>query len=76
MNHLVITFLASFLIWFMFAGLFILWMFRGDIKSEHVLHALIASFIEYRTIPFVRFEVPLEQGTYQMGCLFGKANDY
>ncbi len=42
MNNLIIEFLASFLIWFMFAGLFVLWVIDGKIKKEQVLHALIA----------------------------------
>lgn len=43
MNFLV-TFLASFLIWFMFFGLLVLWVIDGKIKREQVLHALISSF--------------------------------
>lgn len=42
MINLVITFLASFLIWFMFAGLLVLWLIDGKIKREQVLHAILA----------------------------------
>ncbi|MBI4153640.1 phosphatase PAP2 family protein [Candidatus Woesebacteria bacterium] len=42
MTNLLITFLASFLIWFMFAGLLILWLIDGKIKREQVLHAVLA----------------------------------
>ena len=42
MTNLIIEFLASFLIWFMFTGLFVLWIIDGKIKKEQVLHALIA----------------------------------
>lgn len=42
-----ITFLASFLIWLMFAGLIILWFVDGKIKKEQVMHALLASFIAF-----------------------------
>ncbi len=42
MQDLIITFLASILIWFMFLGLFILWVIDGKIKKEQVLHALFA----------------------------------
>lgn len=42
MTNILITFLASFLIWFMFAGLLILWVIDGRIKREQVLHALLA----------------------------------
>jgi len=44
MNEVLITFLASFLIWFMFAGLLVLWLLDGRIKKEQVVHALLASF--------------------------------
>ena len=42
MTDLLITFLASFLIWLMFLGLLILWVIDGKIKKEQVLHALLA----------------------------------
>jgi undecaprenyl-diphosphatase len=47
MNNLIIEFLASFLIWFMFAGLLLLWFIDGRITKEQVLHALIAAFIAW-----------------------------
>ncbi len=43
----IILFLASFLIWLMFAGLVILWFIDGKIKKEQVIHALLASFIAW-----------------------------
>ena len=43
----IILFLASFLIWLMFAGLIILWFIDGKIKKEQVVHALLASFIAW-----------------------------
>ena len=42
-----VVFLASFLIWLMFAGLVILWFVDGKIKKEQVIHALLASFIAW-----------------------------
>ncbi|OGM05780.1 hypothetical protein A2125_01200 [Candidatus Woesebacteria bacterium GWB1_43_5] len=42
MFTLLITFLASVLIWFLFLGLLILWVIDGKIKREAVLHALFA----------------------------------
>ncbi|KKQ37016.1 MAG: bacitracin transport permease BCRC [Candidatus Woesebacteria bacterium GW2011_GWA1_37_7] len=45
-NYLV-TFLASFLIWFLFLGLFILWLVDGKIKKEVVLHAVLASMVSW-----------------------------
>lgn len=42
MEDLIITFLASFLIYFLFAGLAILWFIDGRIKREQVVHTLFA----------------------------------
>lgn len=42
MSSILITFFASFLIWFMFGGLFVLWTVDGKIKKEQVIHALIS----------------------------------
>src|SRR5260221_8607661 len=47
MTNQLIIFLASFLIWVMFAGLVILWFIDGKIKKEQVMHALLASFIAW-----------------------------
>ncbi len=47
MNSLVITFLASFLIWFLFLGLGILWVIDGKIKKEQVIHAVFACFVSW-----------------------------
>lgn len=43
MADLFITFIVSFLIWIMFAGLFVLWVIDGGVKKEQVLHALLAT---------------------------------
>ena len=42
-----ITFFASYLIWIMLGGLFVLWFIDGKIKKEQALHALIAFFIVF-----------------------------
>jgi len=47
MNSLLVTqtlttFVASFLIWAMFVGLFVLWVIDGKIKKEQVVHAIFA----------------------------------
>lgn len=47
MHNVLIVFLASFLIWIMFAGLIVLWFIDGKIKKEQVIHALLASFIAW-----------------------------
>lgn len=39
------TFVASFLIWLMFAGILVLWLIDGRIKKEVALHSLLASIL-------------------------------
>jgi undecaprenyl-diphosphatase len=43
MSDFIVVFFASFLIWFLFFGLFYLWIIDGRIKKEQVLHALMAA---------------------------------
>lgn len=38
-----ITFLASFLIWFIFLAILVIWLFDGRIRKEQVLHAVFAA---------------------------------
>lgn len=40
-----ITFLASFLVWFMFLGLIILWVIDGRFKKEQALHGFVSSLV-------------------------------
>ncbi len=47
MPNIFITFLASFLIFVLFGGLFILWFIDGKIKKEQVIHAILAIFITW-----------------------------
>ena len=47
MDDIVIEFFATFLIWFLFAGLIILWFIDGKIKKEQVVHALVACLIAW-----------------------------
>lgn len=54
MNDLLITFLASFLIWFMFGGLFVLWMVDGKIKREQVIHAVIAFILAWVVVDIIK----------------------
>ena len=58
MNEVLITFLASFLIWFMFAGLLVLWLIDGRIKKEQVLHALVASILAWVIAQVIKSLVP------------------
>ncbi|MFH1864034.1 MAG: phosphatase PAP2 family protein [bacterium] len=41
--NIFITFAASFLLWFMYAGVIVLWLVDGKIKKEQAVHALFAA---------------------------------
>lgn len=43
----IITFLASFLIWFMLVGLIILWFVDGGVKKEQVFRAFAAALLAW-----------------------------
>ena len=42
MDDIIIEFFATFFIYFLFAGLIVLWFIDGKIKKEQVFHALLA----------------------------------
>jgi undecaprenyl-diphosphatase len=42
MTDLIVLFLATFFLWFLFLGLGVLWVIDGRIKKEQVIHALFA----------------------------------
>jgi undecaprenyl-diphosphatase len=54
----VVTFVASFLIWLMFFGLFFLWLKKGRINKELVLHALFACLIAWGFSEMVKALIP------------------
>ncbi len=54
MSHWLITFLASFLVWFMIASLFFLGYRDGKLKRELALHALLAGFIAWSTAQLIK----------------------
>ena len=58
MNDLIVEFLASFLIYLMFAGLIVLWFIDGKIKKEQVLHALFAAFTAYLITAIIKLVFP------------------
>jgi undecaprenyl-diphosphatase len=55
---LLITFLASFLIWFMFFGLLILWVSDGKIRKKQVIHALLASLLAWMVAEAIKYCFP------------------
>ncbi|MCH7640792.1 phosphatase PAP2 family protein [Patescibacteria group bacterium] len=46
-SNMLVTFLASFLIWIMFFGLWIVWVADGKFRREQVLHALMATVLAW-----------------------------
>ncbi len=55
---MVVTFLASILIWLMFFGLIVLWVIDGKIKKETVLHAIFSCILAYATTEFIKSVFP------------------
>ncbi|HET7098676.1 MAG TPA: phosphatase PAP2 family protein [Patescibacteria group bacterium] len=58
MNNIIVEFLASFFIYFLFFGLTILWVVDGKIKKEQVLHALFAAFIAWLITAIIKIIFP------------------
>ena len=58
MNEAVVTFLASFAIWILFAGLFILWLIDGRIKKEVALHALASAAFAWVVSEMIKSLIP------------------
>ena len=58
---MIVTFLASFLIWFLFFGLFILWIIDGRFRQEAVLHALLAMLIVWFATSIIKDLYPIQR---------------
>lgn len=57
-TSLTVTFLASFLIWLMFAGLIFLWFVDGRFKKEQALHAIFAVLIAWLSTQMIKGLIP------------------
>lgn len=55
MEDLIVMFCATFLIWFLFVGLGILWVVDGKIKKEQVFHALLATFLAFLVSQILKY---------------------
>ncbi|MGD0523462.1 MAG: phosphatase PAP2 family protein [Candidatus Microgenomates bacterium] len=55
---LLITFLASILIWCLYLALLILWALKFKIKKEVVLHAILASFVAWGISEMIKNLLP------------------
>jgi undecaprenyl-diphosphatase len=58
MQDLIVMFLASFLIYFLFAGLVVLWFIDGKIKKEQVIHALAACLFAWTIAALIKHFFP------------------
>lgn len=59
MDTTIIRFLASFLIWIMFLGLFVLWIVDGKIKKEQVIHGLVAASLAWIIAQVIKATFPV-----------------
>ncbi len=55
---IIIEFAASFLIYFLFIGLIVLWIIDGKIKKEQVIHAAFASFVAFLIAAVIKHFFP------------------
>lgn len=69
MTNTFITFLASFLIWYMFAGLIFLWFVDGKIKKEQAFHALISTLIAWGISNMIKNLFPTVRPFETMGLI-------
>ena len=53
-----VTFLASILIWLMFAGLLVLWIIDGRIKKEQALHAFFSAILAWTVANMIKSLFP------------------
>lgn len=54
----IITFLASFLIWFMFFGLIVLWFVDGRVKKEQAFRAFAAALLAWAIAQMLKSLLP------------------
>jgi len=58
MNEAAVSFLASFAIWLLFAGLILLWVIDGRIKKEVALHALASAAASWVLAEMIKSLIP------------------
>ncbi len=66
---MVITFLASVLIWLMFFGLVVLWVIDGKIKKETVVHSIFACLVAYSITELIKTFIPMARPFQESGIL-------
>ncbi len=60
-NSILITFLSSFLIWFMVGGLVILWVIDGKVKREQAMHAFLSAVFAWAVSMMIKSIFPSER---------------
>ncbi len=58
LEDILIEFAASFLIYFLFAGVIVLWFVDGKIKKEQVIHAIFAYFVAWLITALIKYLFP------------------
>lgn len=61
LGDLVVLIFASFWIWALVGGLFVLWVIDGRIKKEQVLHAIVAMVISWALTEIIKSIFPTER---------------
>lgn len=57
----IIEFFASFFLWIMFVGVFVLWIYDGKIKKEEAIHALFAGVLAWVIGWIIKSIFPVER---------------
>ncbi len=68
-SSLLVTFMASFLIWFMLGGLVILWIIDGKIKREQALHAFLSAILAWVIATMLKSLFPSLRPFQQYGII-------
>ncbi len=68
-STVLVVFLASFLIWLMFAGLVVLWFIDGRIKKEQAFHALVSTLIAWGAASMIKALYPTERPFELLGFM-------
>lgn len=58
MESAVLEFSATFLIWLLYGGLFVLWFFGKKINREQVIYALVAGFLAWSIAQAIKMIFP------------------
>jgi undecaprenyl-diphosphatase len=58
MSEGIVTFLASFAVWLLFAGIVVLWLIDGRIKKETAVHALASALVAWVLAEMIKSLIP------------------